>query len=146
MKALQDKHIFIVEDDSLNRLVFRLVLTKVGATVAFDTSGQNALSFLQKFAPVDIILLDLMLTHGQNGFALFQAIRALPECANTPIVAVSAIDASKGIPRAQDDGFNGFIAKPIDSDLFPQQLAQILEGQAIWEGQSSSTLSRFNTF
>jgi CheY-like chemotaxis protein len=133
MKVLQDKNIFIVEDDSLNRLVFRLILTKVGATVAFDTSGQNALSFLQKSAPVDIILLDLMLTHGQNGFDLFQAIRALPHYANTPIVAVSAIDASQGIP-------------PIDSDLFPHQLAHILEGQAIWEGQSSSTLSRFNTF
>jgi len=92
-----------------------------------------------------MILLDLMLARGNNGYDFFQAIRALPQFTYTPIVAVSATDASKGIPRAQADGFSGFIAKPIDSDLFPQQLAHILQGRAIWEGQGNSTLSKFNT-
>jgi len=47
MKALQGKHIFIVEDDPLNRLVFRLALTKAGANVEFDAGGQNTMPFLQ---------------------------------------------------------------------------------------------------
>jgi CheY-like chemotaxis protein len=143
VKVLQNKRIFIVEDDSLNRLVFRLALTKAGAIVEFDSGGQNSLSVLQKFAPVDIILLDLMLARGQNGYDLFKDIRALSHFANTPIVAVSATDPSKGIARAKTDGFNGFIPKPIDSDLFPQQLAHILEGNPIWEVQAISALSKF---
>lgn len=144
MKVLQSKRIFIVEDDSLNRLVFRLALTKAGASVEFDAGGQNSISGLQKFAPVDMILLDLMLARGQNGYDLFQTIRALPQFANTPIVAVSATDPSKGIARAKADGFNGFIPKPIDSDLFPQQLAHILEGNPIWEVQAISALSKLS--
>lgn len=144
MKVLHNKHIFIVEDDPLNRLVYRLALTKAGATIEFDSGGANAVPLLQKIAPVDMIILDLMLARGYTGYNIFQTIRALPQFATTPIIAVSATDASKGIIRAQAEGFNGFIAKPIDSDLFPSQLAQIMAGVPIWESHSHSASSGLN--
>jgi len=47
-------------------------------------------------------------------------------------VAVSAMDPSVAIPQARQKGFSGFIAKPIDNRLFPQQIAQIIEGEQVW--------------
>jgi CheY-like chemotaxis protein len=132
MKVLQGKRIFIVEDDALNRLVFRLALTKAGATVEFDGGGINTLPLLQFKMPADLILLDLMLPLGQSGYDLFQDIRTLPPYARTPIVAVSATDPTTGAAQARALGFHGFIAKPVDIDLLPRDLAHILQGNTVW--------------
>lgn len=144
MKVLQGKHIFIVEDDPLNRLVFRLALNKAGASVEFDACGNNTLSLLQTISGVDMILLDLMLPRGQSGYDLYQVIRTLPLRATTPIVAVSAIDPGRAITRTRAMGFQGFIPKPIDSETFPYQLAQILQGVSLWEEFTISELAKFN--
>jgi two-component system cell cycle response regulator DivK len=29
-------------------------------------------------------------------------------------------------------GFDGFLGKPINADLFPDQLKRLLDGQAVW--------------
>lgn len=132
MKVLQGKRILIVEDDALNRLVFRLALNKAGATVEFDGGGNETLCFLQQRMPADLILLDLMLPHGQSGYALFQELRENPVFAKTPIVAVSATDPAVGSARARSLGFDGFFAKPLEVDRLARDLALVLEGHSVW--------------
>lgn len=128
---LQNKHIFIVEDNLENRVVFTFALTKYGATVDFERTGRD-MSSLQRKGQVDLILLDLNLTHHKSGFDVCDEIRAMPEFATIPIVAVSAMDPAIAIPEARRHGFTGFIAKPIDVHRFASQLASILEGEPVW--------------
>jgi len=132
MMLLKDKYIFVVEDNMQNRIVFQMVFMNHGTRVGFERWGRDAIFRLQGASRIDLIILDLMLAEGVSGFDLYDEIRALPRFAHTPIIAVSAMDPSIAIPQTRAKGFSGFIAKPIDKHLFPQQIARILEGEQIW--------------
>ena len=130
---LYGKHIFIVEDNVQNRVVFQMLLRKQGADVDFERWGQDTVFRLQNSTQVDMILLDLMLAEGVSGFDLYTDIRTqLPQFAAVPIVAVSAMEPALAIPKAQALGFSGFIGKPINGLIFAEQLANILNGESIW--------------
>jgi len=132
MMLLKGKHIFIIEDNVQNRIVFQVALLRHGALVDFERWGRHTIARLTRRSAVDVILLDLMLEDGISGFDLYDEIRALPGFAEVPIIAVSAMDPSTAVPRLRAKGFNGFIAKPIDGYEFPKQIARILEGERIW--------------
>lgn len=130
--VLRDKHLFIVEDNALNRVVFQMALRVHGATLEFEIWGRDAIRRLQAARNVDLIILDLMLHAGVSGYNIFEEIRRLPEYDNIPIVAVSAAEPSVAIPKTQQMGFAGFISKPIDDDTFAEQIARIMAGERIW--------------
>lgn len=129
---LQGKRIFVIEDSSENRVVHRVSLSKQGAILAFEMSGMGIIAKLNDFLPVDLIILDLMLPRGSNGYKVAEEIQLNPSTANIPIVAVSAVNAVEAIPKCMEQGFRGFIPKPIDQHAFPRQLAKILEGETVW--------------
>ena len=130
--SIQGRTIFIVEDNPINRAIYQIIMLRNGATVEFDRWGRETLYRLERFGRVDLIILDLMLGMGDSGYQIFEKIRQLPAYNETPIVAVSAADPSIAIPKTKKMGFSGFIAKPIDDDLFPQQLADIIAGESVW--------------
>jgi CheY-like chemotaxis protein len=132
VSSLENKRIFIVEDNLQNRVIFQILLTGEGARIEFDRWGRDTIARLQGFAPVDLIILDLMLGGGVTGYDIFDQIRTFPGFTKTPIIAISAADPAIAIPKAQEKGFNGFIAKPLDDALFSQQLLTILDGGEVW--------------
>lgn len=129
---LQGKRVFIVEDNLENRIVAQMLLTEHGASVAFERWGRGTTDKLKAFAPVDIILLDLMLPGNVTGYDVFDQIRQLPEFNHVPIVAVSAADSSSAIPKAQAKGFAGFIPKPIGFSTFAHYIADLINGKQLW--------------
>jgi len=129
---LSNKHIFIVEDNPQNRVIFQMSLIRDGAIVEFERWGRDAVSRLEDAPRTDLIVMDLMLAHGVSGFDLFKQVRLLPQFAAVPIVAVSAMDFAIAAPKARAMGFSGFISKPIDNYLFPQQIAAVLQGESVW--------------
>ena len=130
---LKGKRIFIVEDDLGNRAIAQMLLEQAGATTAFERWGVETIQKLSCFDPVDVILLDLKYPRGVTGYDLFTKIRENEEFANVPIIAISANDPSDAIPRVKELGFDGFIAKPVDFFNFASQIAEILEGNSIWQ-------------
>lgn len=134
MSNLTKRRIFVVEDDLNNRIITHTALMMHDVRIEFDRWGRDTMGKLNNFGKPDIILLDLMFPNGITGYDIFDKIRADPRYANVPIVAVSASEAATSIPRCQEKGFNGFIAKPIDTDHFSDQLEKILDGQAVWQG------------
>ncbi len=130
---LQNKRIFIVEDDLKNRAIAQLLLEREGAKISFERWGIDTISKLKRFLPVDIILLDLMFPRGVTGYDVFKEIRSHSEFRHIPIVAVSAADASIAVPLTKDMGFAGFIAKPIDFHNFTKQISEIIKGVPVWE-------------
>jgi CheY-like chemotaxis protein len=129
---LKNKQIFIAEDNLQNRIIFQMILVKHGAQVQFERWGNGSLFQLKRLEKVDVIILDLMLAYGVTGYDIFDQIRAVPEFAKVPIVAVSATEPGLGIPKTRSKGFSGFIAKPIDDMLFPQQIAALINGEEVW--------------
>ncbi|HEX2907002.1 MAG TPA: response regulator [Phototrophicaceae bacterium] len=129
---LQNKQIFIIEDNLENRVIMRIALTQQGAQVEFDRWGREVPKHLEAGHRIDVILLDLMFPNGITGYNIFNQIRGIRALAAVPIVAVSASDPFTAMPRCQAQGFAGFIAKPIDDDLFAAQIADILAGRSVW--------------
>ena len=109
-----------------------MTLTTQGAVVEFANGIYDSLERLRQFGRVDIIVLDLMLARGTSGIDIVPLLRGIEAYANIPIVAVSATDPVDGIPLAREHGLQGFIAKPNDNVLFPEQLSHIIAGQQIW--------------
>jgi CheY-like chemotaxis protein len=132
LDILKGKHLFVIEDNVENRVILRFMLARTGARLNFDIWGRDIVQRVSATLPVHLILLDLMFPGFVSGYTLFEQLRASVKLANVPIVAVSAADAAVAIPKCQKLGFDGFIAKPIDDDVFPAQLVRILNGEKLW--------------
>lgn len=129
---LKDKRVFVVEDDPSNLAVISSILKNNGAYISYDQWGDTTLDKLRDMARVDIILLDLMLPGGGSGYDVFEAIRAVPELNDIPIVVVTASDPDIEMSKARDKGMNGYISKPLNRLQFPKQIAAVLDGEEVW--------------
>jgi len=125
---LKNTRIFIIEDNVINRSIMQTLLEREGASIAFERWGIDTEERLQKFAPVDVILLDLMFPDNISGYDIFDRIRQMPEFSKVPIIAVSALDE---IGKARAKGFAAYIRKPIDMAVFAKQIASIIEEKAV---------------
>ena len=141
--ALSGKRIFIVEDNTLNRVVYQITLGVQGAYLDFDRWGKEAVDRLKRSRNWDLIILDLMLYRGISGFDIFQEIRSLPEYDQVPIIAISASEPSVARPRARELGFSGFISKPVDEATFADQIGRVIAGEQIWHDGTSLMPSSF---
>jgi CheY-like chemotaxis protein len=120
--------ILIVEDSSDNMKLFRTLLSLKGHEVTGLASGDNLLASLAAFSP-DLVLLDIQLP-GKDGFTLLQEIRSSP-FQKLRVVALSAHAMTGDRERALDAGFDGYITKPIDIRLFPEQVAAAIAGNRL---------------
>lgn len=130
--SLENKHVFVVEDDAANLAVISAILRYNDARVTYDRWGRETISKMKRAGPVDLILLDLMFPHGVTGYDIFDKIQAEPDLANVPVVVVTASDPAAELPKVQARGFAGYICKPINRHNFPKQLESILEGEPVW--------------
>ncbi len=129
---LKGKRIYFVEDNRDNIYVTIKLLSTQGAEIIVDWWASGQVWRLLGAMPLDAIILDLMLPHGRTGYEIFGEIRGLEALKNVPVVMVSAADPSEVLPRAREQGFSGFIAKPVDFENFPRQIADIIAGKPVW--------------
>jgi CheY-like chemotaxis protein len=115
--------ILIVEDSPDNMKLFRTILTLKGHEVSGLPSGDELLSALERFDP-ELVLMDIQLP-GKDGFTLLREIRS-SAFSKVRVVALSAHAMTGDRERAMEAGFDGYITKPIDIRLFPDQVARAL--------------------
>ncbi|MBN1312309.1 MAG: response regulator [Anaerolineae bacterium] len=127
---LENKRILLFEDNLDNVQLIVTILEDEGAKVRVWYGGGKAA--MLTMLPLDLIIMDLMLSERHSGFAHFDQIRTWPEMRKVPIVAVSAMDQTLAVPTTRAMGFSGFISKPIDMDLFPQQILDVINGKQVW--------------
>ncbi|MFP4323335.1 MAG: response regulator [Anaerolineales bacterium] len=129
---LRDTRIYVVEDDPFNIGIISMLLDSQGATVKVDGWGVDTIPNLLEFAPVDVILLDLMLPNQASGYDIYRQIKEIPQLADVPVAIISASDPDVEMNRARDMGLDGFISKPFDFGSFPKRVARLLHGKAVW--------------
>ncbi len=120
--------ILIVEDSPDNMKLFRTLLTLRQHAVTGLASGEGLLSAIEQAQPA-LVLMDIQLP-GKDGFALLEEIRASPHRA-LRVVALTAHAMDGDRERALAAGFDGYITKPIDIRLFPEQVARALGGEVV---------------
>ncbi|KAA0272009.1 MAG: response regulator [Anaerolineales bacterium] len=131
---LANKRIFLIEDDLVNIHIFTKVLAKQNAEVLHDTLGHSAVKNIVENLPVDLIVVDVMLNRGQNGFDVFEKIKEEPRTRNIKVIATTSLDPEILIPKAREAGFSGFIGKPVNALELPALLEKVLKGEQVWIG------------
>ena len=116
--------ILYVEDNSDNRKLVRRVLEVEGYAVVEAKDGLQAMECLQTGA-IDLALMDINMPD-MDGYTLTARIKAMPEFAKLPIVAVTANVMRGDRERSLQAGCDGYIQKPIDIDLLSQQIERFL--------------------
>ncbi|HLA45227.1 MAG TPA: response regulator, partial [Aggregatilineales bacterium] len=84
---------------------------------------------LQTLEKVDIVFLDLEMPK-LDGYEVLVILKQ-HFGNNVPIVACTVHTAEINTTRKL--GFSSFVAKPLDTDRFPNQLSRILNGDPVWE-------------
>ncbi|RPI97588.1 MAG: response regulator [Chloroflexi bacterium] len=103
--------ILVVDDEPDNVDLVAESLEFFGATVRTAANGVEALECLKDFKP-DLILLDLSMPK-MDGWELRRHVKANPDTASIPVVALSAHAMTGDKERALEVGFDGYLTKPI---------------------------------
>jgi signal transduction histidine kinase/DNA-binding LacI/PurR family transcriptional regulator/DNA-binding response OmpR family regulator len=107
--------ILVIQDDETTSDVLREILSKSGAEVRVANCGQDAIDTVieQSF---DLIFQDLHLPD-MDGFSTAKAIRATPNGAAVPILALSASSLQNNLAQCLAVGINDFIMAPVDAQV-----------------------------
>ncbi|MFN2386500.1 MAG: response regulator, partial [Thermoanaerobaculia bacterium] len=116
--------ILVIEDSPDIRALMRMLLQSEGYDVAMAGDGQSGVAAARKERP-DLILMDLSLPV-LSGWEATREIKADPQIAAIPILAVTAHAMHGDRERALAAGCEGFIPKPIDEETFGRQVAAYL--------------------
>ena len=116
--------ILYIEDNVDNRTLIRRILTVEGYEVKEAGNAGEALEVLKSIHP-GLILMDINMPD-VDGYTLTAQIRAMPGFESVPIVALTANVMRGDRERSLEAGCDGYIQKPIDIDLLPQQVERYL--------------------
>ncbi len=117
------KKILVVDDREDSRRLVVKVLGLRGYEVIEARTGEDAINMAQTELPA-LILMDVRLPGGIDGLEATRRIKALPQAARVPILAMTASVRPQDIQSALDAGCSGFIRKPIDIDELPGRVAE----------------------
>jgi len=125
--------ILLVEDNPTNRLVARMMLTQLGASVEEAEDGVAGVEAARRGGH-DLILMDIQMPH-MDGVAATRAIRGLPgPVARTPIIGLTANVMVHQRAQYLAAGMNGVVAKPISpAALLAEIAARLGEAEAMAE-------------
>lgn len=118
----------IIDDNLQNIKVLAQLLSKEGASCIEVVDPRKIPSLLPSLGPVDVVFLDLEMPR-LDGYTVRGMLKE--HLGETPIIAYTVHVSEMNV--AHQKGFDGFLGKPLDIANFPDQLARILAGEAVWE-------------
>jgi CheY-like chemotaxis protein len=129
------KTVLIVDDVLQNRLMQMQSLSELGFDVAQASNGQEGLEQAARLRP-DLILMDVMMPV-MDGLEAIRQIRARPDLAHLPVIAVSASASAADEARSLAAGASAFISKPIQIDAMLQVIGEHLALSWVYEERST---------
>jgi CheY-like chemotaxis protein len=100
------------------------VLEKRGFEVRVATNAEEAMTEIEATLP-RLILMDVQLP-GTDGLTLTRQLKAAPRTKDIVIVAFTAFAMESDREKATAAGCDGFLAKPIDTRTFADQVSAFL--------------------
>jgi len=122
--SLKGVQVLLVEDELEIAALFTFVLREAGAEIIPAFQASQALVMLECRQP-DILVSNLRLPD-QDGIWLIHQIRSSLSSQQLPAIAVTSYMREFSEKRALENGFQKFIAKPIDPDELISSIAQLL--------------------
>ncbi len=116
--------VLYIEDDLANRILVQRILEAEGYRVLLAENGPRGLEIACQQHP-DLILVDISMPD-MDGYSVASQLRCQEGVADVPIVALTANVMKGDRERSLEAGCCGYIQKPLDVDLLPEQVAGFL--------------------
>jgi len=116
--------ILLVEDNELNRDMLSRRLERRGYEIKMAVDGAQGVSMATELRPA-LILMDLSLPV-MDGWEAIRRLKANPETAAIPIIALTAHARAEDEKTAREAGANDFDTKPIDLNRLVGKMEQLL--------------------
>ena len=116
--------LLLVEDNEVNAYLAKFLLEQAGYAVEVAISGEQALRAARERRP-DLVLMDIRLPV-MDGYEATRQLRADPQLADVPVVALSAHALPPEKAQALACGCIAHIDKPIDVEHFVDQVGSLL--------------------
>lgn len=105
--------VLVVDDLEANRRLLEAKLTAEYYDVLTARRGEEAVQLARRERP-DIILLDVMMPGGIDGYEACRRLKAQPETRHIPVVILTTLDDRDNKLRGLQAGAEEFLTKPID--------------------------------
>ncbi len=107
--------VLLVDDNPTNLKVLNDTLKGRGYELRIAKSGEQALQVAEKSRP-DLILLDIMMPPGIDGYETIRRLKAGPETQETPVIFLSALSDTRDKVKGFELGAVDYISKPFQAD------------------------------
>lgn len=114
-------NILVVEDDPISLKLLEKTLAEGGYNVSTATSGKDAINFLERNSPVDIIVSDIRMPV-MDGFHLLAYLKAEAKYSRIPVILCSSLSDAESVQKCAELGAVGFMVKPIESDRLIEKI------------------------
>lgn len=118
--AFEGLHLMIVEDNKINQVITKKMLTKKGITSDIASNGMDAVALAEK-NKYDAILMDIHMP-GISGEEATIRIRKFDT--QTPIIALTAISLDDSLESFYAAGCDDVVTKPFKPEVFYQKIGE----------------------
>jgi len=108
--ARQARTVLLVDDSVFFRELLAPLIKAAGYRVVAAASAADALTALKSDSRFDLIVTDIDMPE-MDGFALAEAVRAMPAAAAVPIIGLATMVSAETVERGRAAGFHDFVAK-----------------------------------
>ncbi len=125
--------VLVVDDNAVNRKVFRNLLKETQILVTDAGGGAECLELVQK-EHYDLIFLDHMMPE-MDGMETFRRMKGLSDypCQDTPIIVLTANAVSGAKEKYLAEGFDDFLSKPIVPEKLEDMIRRMLPEELVRE-------------
>ena len=116
--------VLVVDDNPINLKLIKLILADEGYELHTASNATETRNQLALVTPA-LILMDIQLP-GTDGLALTRELRQIRRLDATFVVALTAHAMKGDDAKALAAGCDGYITKPIDTEVLPRRLAELL--------------------
>ncbi|MYW65649.1 HAMP domain-containing protein [Streptomyces sp. SID8379] len=124
-QMLSGRRVLIVDDDIRNVFALTHVLGRVGMPVLYAENGREGIETLELNPDVELVLMDIMMPE-MDGYETISVIRATPQWAGLPIVALTAKAMPGDREKSIAQGANDYVPKPVDVDQLLTVVCDVL--------------------
>ena len=112
----ESPRILVIDDDSVNILIYKQLLVSEQYNVVTCTSGKEALDVLNK-GRFDLVISDVMMPY-LSGYELTRKIRERFSVSELPVLLLTARSRPEDVQAGFDAGANDYITKPVEKSVF----------------------------
>ena len=117
-----NKRVLIVDDHPELRRLVSMTVEQDDYEIHEANDGWGALAAIKELHP-DIVILDVMMPGGLDGYQVCEMIKADPETAHTTVILLTARGQKHDLQRGQEVKADSYLVKPFS----PLELIDIVE-------------------